>query len=75
MLGAQLWEGLGVKRDLHVPLELLAPDSAEPCQSWVSLEGRDVPGDVWQVLVPVLWGFIGLAASRASLRIPRHPMP
>lgn len=45
----------------------------------VSLEGRDVPGDVWQVLVPVLWGFIGLAElephpERCIPSIPKSPM-
>lgn len=30
MFGAQLWEGLGAKRDLHVPLELLGPAPTEP---------------------------------------------
>lgn len=80
MFAAQLCEGLGVKRDLHVPLELLAPDPNRALsQSWVSLEGRDVPGDVWQVLVPVLWGFIGLAElephpERCIPSIPKSPM-
>lgn len=36
------------------------PHRALP-QSWMSPEGRDVPGDTWQVLVPVSWGFIALA--------------
>lgn len=45
----------------------------------VSLEGRGVPGDVWQVLVPVLWGFIGLAElephpERCIPSIPKNPM-
>lgn len=80
MFAAQLCEGLGVKRDLHVPLELLAPDPNRALsQSWVSLEGRDVHGDVWQVLVPVLWGFIGLAElephpERCIPSIPKNPM-
>lgn len=47
----------------------------------MSLEGWDVPGDTWQVLVPVLWGFTALDEPHpmgwipASLRIPWHPMP
>lgn len=36
------------------------PHRALP-QSWVTPEGRGVPGEVWQVLVPVSWGFLALA--------------